>query len=72
MQDIIKAAGGDGWFPCHEDATAISVAGARARGLQVAAWTVNQPADMKRLLDLKVDAVCTDRPDLLQTLEQRG
>lgn len=70
--DIIKAAGGDGWFPWYEDVTDTSVAGARARGLQVAAWTVNEPADMKRLLGLKLDAICTDRPDLLQTLEQRG
>lgn len=70
--DIIKAAGGDGWFPCHEDATDLSVTGARARGLQVAAWTVDEPADMKRLLGLKLDAICTDRPDLLQTFEQRG
>lgn len=70
--DIIKAAGGDGWFPWHEDVTDVSMVDARARGLQVAAWTVNEPADMKRLLDLKLDAICTDRPDLLQALEQRG
>jgi glycerophosphoryl diester phosphodiesterase len=70
--DIIKAAGGDGWFPWHGDVTKINVASARARGLQVAAWTVNEPADMTRLLDLKLDAICTDRPDLLQALEQRG
>lgn len=70
--DIIKAARGDGWFPWHEDATDKSVAAARARGLQVAAWTVNETADMKRLLDLKLDAICTDRPDLLKALEQRG
>lgn len=70
--EIIKAAGGDGWFPRHDDATDINVTGARARGLQVAAWTVNQPADMKRLLDLGLDAICTDRPDVLQTLEQGG
>jgi len=70
--EIIKAAGGDGWFPRHEDVTDISVTAARMRGLQVAAWTVNEPADMRRLLDLKLDAICTDRPDLLQALEQRG
>ena len=70
--EVIKAAGGDGWFPWHEDLTHSSAASARALGLQVAAWTVNQPADMRRLLDLKLDAICTDRPDLLQTLEQRG
>lgn len=69
---FIKAAGGDGWFPCFEDATAEMVAQARALGLQAGAWTVNEPEDMKRLIDLKLDAICTDRPDLLKTLEQCG
>ncbi len=69
VPDIIKGAGGDGWFPSFEDATAEIVAHARALGLQVGAWTVNQPDEMRRLIDLKLDAICTDRPDLLKTLE---
>ena len=72
VPDIIKAAGGDGWFPCHEDATTEMVALARGKGLQVGAWTVNEPDEMKRLIGLRLDAICTDRPDLLQTLEQGG
>jgi glycerophosphoryl diester phosphodiesterase len=59
----IKAAGGDGWFPNHVDATAERVAEAKALGLKVGAWTVDEPAEMKRLIGL--DAICTDRPDLL-------
>jgi glycerophosphoryl diester phosphodiesterase len=59
----IRAAGGDGWFPMFRDATPERVAEARALGLKVGAWTVNRPADMKRLAGL--DAICTDRPDLL-------
>jgi glycerophosphoryl diester phosphodiesterase len=70
--DMIKAAGGDGWFPCYQDATAGMTAEARTRGLQVAAWTVNDPTEMTRLIGQKVDAICTDRPDLLQALEQSG
>jgi glycerophosphoryl diester phosphodiesterase len=70
VPDIVKAAGGDGWFPCYQDATADMMALARARGLQVGAWTVNDPEEMKRLIGLQLDAICTDRPDLLQTLEQ--
>ena len=61
----IKAAGGDGWFPTHRDATAERVTEARALGLKVGAWTVNDPGEMRRLIALGLDAICTDRPDLL-------
>lgn len=33
-------------------------------GLSVAVWTVNEDADMRRLLDWGVDALITDRPDV--------
>jgi glycerophosphoryl diester phosphodiesterase len=62
--DMIAQAGGQGWFPNYPDATPENVAYARERGLKVGAWTVNDPADMQRLMSL--DAICTDRPDLLK------
>ena len=65
IQRAIKAAGGDGWFPSYEDATPEAVAEAKALGLKVGAWTVNDPADMRRLIGLGLDGICTDRPDLL-------
>lgn len=68
--DVIKTAGGDGWFPRFLDATSDMIAEARARGLQVAAWTVNDPIEMTRLIGQEIDAICTDRPDLLKALEQ--
>jgi glycerophosphoryl diester phosphodiesterase len=65
--DRIAAAGAKGWFPKFPDATSENVAYARERGLKVGAWTVNRRDDMERLKGL--DAICTDRPDLLQALE---
>lgn len=61
----IKAAGGDGWFPYWRDATAKTVAEAHALGLKVGAWTVNDPGQMCALGQIGVDAICTDRPDLI-------
>jgi len=64
----IKAAGGDGWFPTYTDINPQSVAEARALGLKVGAWTVDASADMRRMIDLGLDAICTDRPDILETV----
>jgi len=44
----------------------------KEKGLVVHIWTVNDPADMRRLLDWGVDGVLTDRPDLLGELMGRG
>ncbi|MET0696000.1 MAG: glycerophosphodiester phosphodiesterase [Acidimicrobiia bacterium] len=46
---------------------------AHAHGLQVHVWTVNNRSEMAELLDLGVDGIITDRPDVLkELLEDRG
>jgi len=49
------------------------VEAAHASGVRVDAWTINQPGEMRRLLDLGVDVIMTDRPETLaHVLEKRG
>jgi len=64
----VKAAGGRIWSPLYNDVTAASIAEAHRLGLPVIVWTVNDPKEMSRLIDLGVDGIISDRPDLLRTV----
>jgi glycerophosphoryl diester phosphodiesterase len=44
------------------------ITAAHKRNLQVQVWTINDPAEMQRLIDLNVDGIMTDRPDILLEL----
>lgn len=49
------------------------VKAAHAAGLQVHVWTVNDRDEMERLLEMGVDGIVTDRPDVLRgLLMERG
>jgi glycerophosphoryl diester phosphodiesterase len=62
----VNAAGGRIWAPNQTFLTPAMLAEARALGISVIPWTVNEPAMMIKLLDMGVDGIISDRPDLVQ------
>lgn len=60
---MVKAAGGTYWTPNHNDLTAEAVKEAQALGLKVVPWTVNEVAEMQKLIGWGVDGLITDYPD---------
>ena len=52
--------------------TATLVAKAHHAGLQIVAWTVNDPEQMHRLVEMGVDGIMSDYPDrLVEVLKKR-
>lgn len=62
----VKAANGKIWAPNQTYLTPALLAEARALGIIVIPWTVNETAMMNKLLDMGVDGIISDRPDLVQ------
>ncbi|MGE0355701.1 MAG: glycerophosphodiester phosphodiesterase [Burkholderiales bacterium] len=62
----VKAAGGRIWAPNQTYLTPELLAEARALGIVVIPWTVNDPKMMAKLLDMGVDGIISDRPDLVK------
>ena len=68
----VAAEGGPVWAPDHADLTQAGIAEAHALGLLVLPWTVNRPADMRRLIGWGVDGLISDRPDLALDVVRAG
>jgi glycerophosphoryl diester phosphodiesterase len=63
---LVSAAGCAVWSPVFREVTPEALAEARSLGLKVIPWTVNERAEMARLIALGVDGLITDYPDRLR------
>jgi len=66
LPKMIYAAGGSIWSPYYGNLTPALVDEAHRLGLSVIPWTVNERADMDRLIEMGVDGIISDFPDRLR------
>jgi glycerophosphoryl diester phosphodiesterase len=65
---LVQAAGCAVWSPRFADLAKDKVAEAKSLGLKLIPWTVNDPADMVRLIDMGVDGIISDYPNRLRAV----
>lgn len=63
LPKLVREAGCGTWSPLWRNVDAAALAESHALGLKVLPWTVNDPKEMARLIDLGVDGLITDYPD---------
>ena len=66
LPKLVHSAGGAVWSPYFGDLTEAMVREAQQLGLKVVVWTVNEERDMARMIELGVDGIISDYPDLLR------
>jgi glycerophosphoryl diester phosphodiesterase len=64
----IKAAGGRYWAPYYKYVTISNLQKAHQLGIQVFVWTPDSRSEMERLIDMGVDGIITNRPDVLKAV----
>ena len=64
----VKAAGGLYWAPYYKHLTNDLLEEAHGLGLKVFVWTVDSSSDMMRFIEMGVDGIITNRPDILKAV----
>jgi len=69
----VHAAGGRIWSPHFAELSERKLAEARRLKMRITVWTVNEPADIARMIDAGVDGMASDYPDrVIELLKKRG
>ena len=64
----VQAAGGRCWAPYYKHVTISNLQTAHELGIQVFVWTPDSRTVMKRLIEMGVDGIITNRPDRLRSV----
>lgn len=68
----VRAAGGRIWSPDFRELSPQKIAAAKKLGIRIVVWTLNEPADIARMIDAGVDGIISDYPDrVLDALKKR-
>jgi glycerophosphoryl diester phosphodiesterase len=70
---LVQGAGCKVWSPNLNEVSREDMLEARGLGVRVAVWTVNDAADIDRMIDIGVDSIISDFPDrVLAAMKRRG
>ncbi len=68
VPQAIQAAGGRNWAPHHREISYSALQEAHRLGLSVFVWAPGDEAEMRRMIEMGVDGIITDRPDILRSV----
>ncbi|MEX1347595.1 MAG: glycerophosphodiester phosphodiesterase family protein, partial [Desulfobacterales bacterium] len=68
IPQAVQAAGGRYWAPFYKHLTHGLLNEAHELGIQVYVWTPDKRSDMIRLMEMGVDGIITNRPDILKSI----
>jgi glycerophosphoryl diester phosphodiesterase len=68
IPQAVKGAGGRSWAPYYKNLTDDLLAQAHELGIRVFVWTPDKRKDMVRLIEMGVDGIITNRPDILKSV----
>jgi len=67
----IQAAGGHYWAPYYKQVTFNTIQKAHQLGIRVFVWTPDSRTEMERMIEMGVDGIITNRPDILKSIMKK-